>query len=95
MSIGVSHTFGGTVVIVDMDSDLRFDLTPAMARSAAEQLRETARLKSMVHLMIAAINDRTLMFEGAAEHAVKIADDLETHARRAEAWLPVEQGRPQ
>lgn len=37
MTIGVSHTYGGNVVVVDMDTGRRWDLTPEEARAGADR----------------------------------------------------------
>lgn len=83
MSTGVSHTFGGTVVVVDMDSGLRFDMSPDLARKNA---RRCQRAISASHsmLILDALDDRSMRFGGSAEDLEIMARALMSHADLAE-----------
>lgn len=84
MTVGVSHTFGGNVVIVSMDDGKRWDMTPAMALSAAEQCEELAgRCAHSGMAILKALDDREFRFAGDYSDLVKFASDLRSHAALA------------
>lgn len=86
MTVGVSHSFGGTVVVVSMDDGKRWDMTPAMALDAAAQCEEIAgRAASSGMAVINALDDRKFRIAGDHADLLKFAADLRDHANRARA----------
>lgn len=86
MTIGVSHSFAGTVVVVDMHSGLRFDLSPAQALTGADICEQAADRPADMHLVvIQGLDDRALKWAGAAEDLHAMARDLRHHAKEAAA----------
>lgn len=86
MTVGVSHTFGGTVVVVDMDSGTRWDMTPAQAVAGAEKLESTFTDGVTVYAGIEVIecdDGRSFRFSGHKEDFAVMAADLRKHAAAA------------
>lgn len=75
MPTGVTHSFGGTVVVVALPSQRRFDLTPAQAMTGAAKV------------VIEAIGDREFRFAADSADAAQMVADLRDHAARAQAIL--------
>jgi hypothetical protein len=86
MPTGVSHAFGGNVVIVDMENGTRFDMTPAMALTAAAQCEELAgRGGDAGMAILKALDDRYFRFCGGKADLLTFATDLRHHASEAAA----------
>jgi hypothetical protein len=86
MTVGVSHTFGGHVVVVDMQSGLRFDLTPRQARTGADICDAAAEKPADLNIVvIQALEDRSFRWAGAPDDLHAMARDLRQHASEAEA----------
>ena len=82
MTVGVSHTYGGNVVIVDMENGRRWDMTPDMAVAAAEQCEELAgRCTSSGMVILRALDEREFRFAGDHDDLLKFAADLRLNAR--------------
>jgi hypothetical protein len=85
MTVGVSHTFGGNVVVVDMDTGKRWDMMPAMARDAAGKFEAAAGYMTASALVVCqCLDDREFRWAGAREDALKMASDQRASAERAE-----------
>lgn len=85
MSVGVSHTFGGNVVVVDMLSATRWFMTPEMAIAGAERC-ERAISGDAVYAGIAVaecLDGRAFRFAGRKEDFDQMAVDLRKHAAAA------------
>jgi hypothetical protein len=86
MTIGVSHSFGGTVVVVDLHSGLRFDLSPAQALTGADICEQAAERPADMHLVVIhGLDDRALKWAGAPDDLHAMARDLRMHAAGAAA----------
>jgi hypothetical protein len=84
MTVGVSHTFGGTVAIVDLGSGLRFDMTPAMAMMAADRCEAAHEEPADNHILFfEALDERTMRWVGGHDDLLKMATDLREHAKHA------------
>lgn len=84
MSVGVSHSFGGTVVVCDMESGRRWDLSPEMADVAVQQCTDMAgRACHSGMVVIDTLDDRQFRFMGRKEDLLKMAADLRDHAELA------------
>jgi hypothetical protein len=84
MPVGVSYSLGGDVVVVDMDSGTRWDMSPEMATVAAEKL-ETAvgRGTSSAFVLCDCLEDRQFRWAGDRRDALKMAADLRDSANKA------------
>lgn len=86
MTIGVSHTFGGTVVVVDMEGGTRWDLTPEMAEFAASHIDAVYSQEGVraAMVIIETMEGRSFRFGGTdRDTAMKMAADLRRHAAAA------------
>jgi len=93
MTVGISHTFGGDVVIVSMDDGKRWDMTPSMAVSAAEQCEELAgRCCHSGMAIMKALDNREFRFAGSHVDLLKMAADLRDHSSAALAARPLPPG---
>jgi hypothetical protein len=82
MTIGVSHTFGGTVVVVDLHSGLRFDLSPEQALDGAATCEAAADRPSDLNIVVLqALDDRALRWAGDCDDLHAMARDLRKHAK--------------
>lgn len=87
MATGISHTFGGMVVVVDMDGDLRIDITPGAARDLAMRVERIAAAARPHDAAIEFCREdgRVLRWTGSQRDAAEMAASLRDHAGRAEA----------
>lgn len=84
MTVGVSHSFSGTVVVVDLADGKRFDLSPEQADSAAADLDSlVANGCPVAFTVIQALDDRAFRFGGKRADFQKMAADLRLHAGNA------------
>lgn len=84
MTVGVSHTFSGNVVVVDLQKGTRWDMTPEMAETGAGQCTAAAGyLTSSALIVIDALEDRQFRFAGDRGDFIKMAKDLRDHADQA------------
>lgn len=84
MTVGISHTYGGTVVVVIVGTSRRWDLSPAMALAAADQCETLAgRCAHSGLMVISALGDREFRFAGDRADLLKMAADLRRHAQAA------------
>lgn len=85
MTVGVSHTFGGNVVVVDMQNGARWDMTPEMAIAGAEKC-ERAISGDTVYASIEVmecLGERSFRFAGQRADFAQMAADLRKHAAEA------------
>lgn len=88
MTVGVSHTFGGTVVVVDLDNGKRWDLTPEMADAAAQKFTAAAGYMTASALVVVdCLESRQFRWAGNREDALKMASYLIDHAKHAREKL--------
>ncbi|MGH8678713.1 MAG: hypothetical protein ACREUQ_10225 [Burkholderiales bacterium] len=86
MTVGVSHTHGGNVVVVDMDSGARWDMTPDMAELAAETCdRIGARDIDRGIVALNALEGRIFKYHGKPGDFRAMAQDLRHHAKEGRA----------
>jgi hypothetical protein len=84
VTTGVSHTYGGSVVIVDMSDGKRWDLTPAMAMKAADKCEVAADAPAdHTIIIIDALDERSMRFAGSREDMTAMARDLRHHVKEA------------
>lgn len=85
MTVGVSHTFGGNVVVVDMQNGTRWDMTPEMAIAGAEKC-EWAISGDTVYAgieVVECLDGRAFRFAGRKADFDQMAADLRKHAAEA------------
>lgn len=85
MTVGVSHTFSGHVVVVDMDTGRRWDLTPEQALAGAARC-EKAITGDVVYAGIEVVecqDGRSFRFAGSADDFATMPGDLRKHAEAA------------
>lgn len=84
MTVGVSHTFGGSVVVVDMETGKRWDMTPEMAEDGATKCVNAAGyMTASALIVINAMEDRQFRFAGDQGDMLKMAEDLRKNAKQA------------
>lgn len=84
MTTGVSHTFGGNVVVMDMGTGRRWDLSPEMAEEGARKCEKAAsHMASSALLVIDCLDGRQFRFGGDNDALLKMADDLTANAAEA------------
>lgn len=85
MSIGVSHSYAGNVVVVDMASGRRWDLSADQAEASCERLDAAIALGAHGLVVMACLDGRSFRYSGAVAEMEKMAADLREHAAAARA----------
>lgn len=83
MTVGVSHSFGGDVVLMDMQTGQRWDITPDEADEAAAVCDGHVKLDTPAIVKLYTIDHRTLLYAASVEQMIKMAKDLRHHAGEA------------
>ena len=93
MSVGVSHSYGGNVVVVDLANGRRWDMTPSMAEEAARQCLEIVDRGgcAMGVVIMAALDDRQFRFAGSMRDLALMVADLRLHADAARKRVAMQQ----